>query len=126
MNSSPLQVSRVPEPKNFAVVAGGKAVHRKTGLANERNVFQRRIRFYLLKRHRLAKRFDRGKIDCAPIAFFRSRVGISGMNNFRAPNYGFGGCAPGVCAGGLPDGGAPGFAAAPCSPPGKLASAGMA
>src|SRR4051794_26344039 len=80
---------RLREAKNFAVVGCRQSMHRKPGLANQRNLFQSWIRFNLLERHRLAQRFDRRKIDRAPIAFLRSRIGIGGPNNFCDPNYSF-------------------------------------
>ena len=88
-NSSALWTSRLRKPKNVAVVGGRQSMHRKPGLANDRNVFQSRIRFDLLERHRSPERFDRNEIDSAPIAFFRGRIRIGRTNNLRDPNYSF-------------------------------------
>jgi hypothetical protein len=58
-------------------------------LADEQNVFQLRIRFDGAQRDRPTQRFDRGKIDGAPVAFGSRLIRICFSHNFRDADDGF-------------------------------------
>ena len=55
---------------------------RKARLADQRNVFQRSLRFDLAQGDGIAQPFDWRQIDCTPIAFLRGGIGIRGTNDF--------------------------------------------
>ena len=57
-------------------------MNRKARLADQGNVFQRSSRFDLVQGDRVAQRFDRRKIDRAPIAFFCRGIGVCGADDF--------------------------------------------
>jgi len=57
-------------------------VDRKARLADQRNVFQRSLRFDLVQGDGVAQPFDWRQIDCTPIAFLRGGIGISSANDF--------------------------------------------
>ena len=73
---------------NFAKLRLAQRHHRKTRLPNQWNRFQSRIAFDLSKCDRPSQRFNCGKIDCGPVAFFRGWVCIGGQRHFSDSNYG--------------------------------------
>ena len=59
---------------------------RQPRLSDQCNLFELRLRFDLRKRYRFRQRFDRNKIDCAPIAFLCRRVPIRRARHFGNAN----------------------------------------